>query len=156
MVVHDGSLVVVENKDVQSGEFVVPDGIHYIDTGCFSDCTSLVSVIIPNSISYIGEEAFEYCSNLEAVVFPDHADDYDLVIEDYAFQNCPKLKGVRIPENLDVLLCHRSFGFYWDKDACKYSKMNDFTIYGTPGSPAEEYALHYGFHFVPEGYPEEK
>ena len=46
---------------------ILPEGVTELDNYCFSNGSSLVSVILPNSLKTIGAEAFKYCAKLETI-----------------------------------------------------------------------------------------
>lgn len=48
-------------------EFTIPDGVTYIGSLVFQNCTSLTEITIPDSVTTIGYQAFQNCSNLASV-----------------------------------------------------------------------------------------
>lgn len=48
----------------------IPNSVKKIGDYCFSDCSSLETVIIPDSVTEIGGMAFSYCTSLESISIP--------------------------------------------------------------------------------------
>ncbi|MBP5584134.1 MAG: leucine-rich repeat domain-containing protein, partial [Bacteroidales bacterium] len=61
-----------------------------IESGAFSDCTSLTSITIPNSVTSIKRYAFSGCTNLKSVSIPSSVTS----IGENAFYGCTKLTKV--------------------------------------------------------------
>ena len=83
-----------DNADVVSVE--IAEGVSYIESEAFKNCTSLKTVILPDSLSYIGSSAFEGCTALERVVFGKGLAE----IDDYAFSGCASLGEVLLPDTV--------------------------------------------------------
>ena len=76
----------------------IPDGIGQIQTGAFSECSSLRSIVIPSSVYCIGKYAFEECYKLESVIMKcDH-----LTIGTEAFASCTNLRKVVMFDSIDI------------------------------------------------------
>ena len=90
-----------------------------IDFGGFSECPSLTSVTIPSSITIIGEDAFVNTG----------------------------LKEIKIPSSVKTIGDH-AVGFNYDYDEDVFMPVAGFTIYGTTGSEAENYAKRFNIKFV--------
>ena len=73
---------------------VIPEGIEYIRSNTFQDCTHLVSVKLPESVHYIQTKAFANCVNLRKINFPENIKE----VSPDAFDNCPYIK---LPEWID-------------------------------------------------------
>ncbi len=87
------------------------------------------NVLIPSSIENypvkeIGGNCFSYV-NAESITVPDSV----VAIGDFAFSACPNLSKVVIPSSVK-------------KIGAAINSGSNFTIYGEPGSYAEEYTLH--------------
>lgn len=108
-----------------------------IDDYAFSFCNHIESVTIPESIKTIADAAFYYCINLESVTIPDSV----TTIGAWAFMNCYRIKCVEIPVTV-TSIGDKAFGYLED-----YEKINDFIVYGTENSEAENYALRSGIIF---------
>ncbi len=116
----------------------LPFGLETLDAYAFEDCTSLKSVEIPDSVTWLGQAPFCGCTALENVVLPDRN-----VQLYHTFADCTNLKKAIVPSGIQYYV---SSAF----EGCK-----DFTVYGEPGSVAEQYAAnpyniqYYGTSFEP-------
>lgn len=52
-------------------EFIIPDGIIFINWEAFYDCRSLTSISIPDGVRRIDDEAFSGCTSLTSITIPD-------------------------------------------------------------------------------------
>lgn len=107
------------------------ESLQSIGNSAFCGCISLTNITIPDSVTKIGENAFENCFGLESITLPDSLE----TIGDLAFINCKSLKAITIPENVTYI------GENAFDDTC--------TIYGTPGSYAQQFAEETRLTFVP-------
>lgn len=115
-------------------------GIAY---SAFSFCSSLTSVTIPNGVTSIGDSAFSDCTSLEFITIPDSVTS----IGYYAFLRCYRLKYAEIPETVTSIgSC--AFGYI-----SGFDKIDNFVVYGTENSAAEDYALRHGIIFVDVNKP---
>ena len=111
------------SSDIQ--KMVIEEGVTYIGTGAFYDCSELETVIVPSTVEGAGYNAFEgtkwldnqpdgivYVGGLayqrkgddnlfENVVFKDGT----LYIRDYLFSDCDNLKSVVIPASVKTIGC---------------------------------------------------
>ncbi len=129
------------------GEVTIPEGITHIGTSAFSSCTELQSISLPESLSTIDEYAFNFCKSLEEITIPHGVS----AIMDRAFLGCG-LKSIYIPPSV-TYIGERAFGYdlwYYGENG---EKIDDFIIYGVPGSEAERYALENGFKFIDPDAP---
>ena len=69
---------------------ILPNSIRKIESGAFSNFSSLVNIIIPNSVTNIGSNAFFNCPSLESVTISKNVKN----IGDHAFSNCPSLDNI--------------------------------------------------------------
>ncbi|MBO4418483.1 MAG: leucine-rich repeat protein [Oscillospiraceae bacterium] len=138
-----------------------PDGLITIGDYSFYNCRSIENVTIPNSVSSIGQGAFSSCNKLERVTIGNGV----TYIGDYAFNNCyaltylelgssvnsigdnafywcPYLTSVQIPPSV-TSIGEYAFGYYNEN----HYKVDDFTIFGSPGTAAQTYAEENGFRF---------
>ena len=86
----------------------------------------------------IGEDAFCGYKNLTSVTIPDSVTS----IGSSAFDGCTGLTSVIIPDSVT------SIGIYALGYERNLKKIDGFTIYGVPGSAAEQYANDNGFEFI--------
>jgi len=136
-------------------KFNVPKGTDSIQSFAFMG-SSLNSITMPNTITFIGNSAFENCDYLTSVTLPAGV----VSIGDGAFQNCDRLKNVIIPNSvlsidnsafrecsslLSVTILSPYAVFVGD---VFFSSHPNLTLYGYPGSTAEEYAESTGLRFV--------
>ena len=118
---------------------IISENVTSIGSEVFYGCSFLTSITIPKNVISIGDKAFSDCINLTNVKIPDSVTS----IGDEAFYNCNSLTSVTIPD-CTTKIGGYAFGFGYDN----YSKIDNFTIYGTIGSNAEAYAKENGFIFV--------
>ena len=140
----------------------IPDGVTVIKDHTFSSCTSLTNIVIPDSVTVIKDHAFYDCSSLSNITIPDGVTSIEMEtfarcssltkikipskvtsIAMYAFCSCNKIKNIFIPNNV-ITIGERALGYYFDGS---YKKLEGFTLYGTPGTAAENYANDNGFAF---------
>ena len=97
--------VVITSGKINSGAFsrcssltsvVIGDSVTSIGNSAFYSCDSLTSITIPDSVTSIGSSAFEYCSNLAKVVIGDSVTS----IGNSAFEYCSNLAKVVIGDSV--------------------------------------------------------
>ena len=121
----------------------IPNGVTTIGDAAFSQCTNLASITILNGVTTIGDAAFSQCTSLASIIIPDSVK----VIGTFAFQNCYRIKYVEIPETVTII-GSKAFGYLDDSD-----KIDNFVIYGTENTAAENYALRSGIIFIDVNKP---
>ena len=136
----------------------IPDSVTIIGDFAFFDCTGLTSVTIPDSVTIIGDLAFYGCTGLTSITIPDSV----TVIGYCAFTDCTGLTSVTIPASVTIIGA-LAFGYCLDYDTSttiltfgtifgdtiyRPKQIDGFTIYGVPGTAAEEYANNYKFEFI--------
>lgn len=85
MIIKNGILIEVENKDIpESGIIVIPDNVKAIAQYAFYNATKLEEVIFSEHVCTVGEGAFWKCENLRRVQFSDEV----LAIGGAAFDCC--------------------------------------------------------------------
>lgn len=116
----EGYITGLKNTELEN--VVIPNGMLYIWTNAFKDCTRIKSITIPNSITFISSAAFEGCSSLTSVTIPDsvtYLGKYSFrfcsnlqtvvlgkglkLVEDNAFKSCTKLETINIPDNVTII-----------------------------------------------------
>ena len=100
--------------------------------------TAIKAVVIEDGVTNIGEDAFCGCKNLTSVTILDSVTN----IGGSAFYNCTGLTSVIIPDSV-TSIGFGSLGYNWGR-----KKIDGLTIYGVPGSAAEQYANDNGFTFI--------
>ena len=78
-------------KNTYITSITIPDGVKFIGSSTFRDCSKLTSVTIPDSVTSIGHLAFESCSGLTSVTIPDSVTS----IGDFAFSGCSGLTSIK-------------------------------------------------------------
>lgn len=78
-----------------SGAYTVQDGITYIASEAFRNCSSVTEVTIPKSVTTTGSHIFDGCSTLTTVTI-----NGDTNIGDYAFYHCYALATINAPEGI--------------------------------------------------------
>lgn len=116
----------------------VCEGVSQIDFGAFGGCTSLEKVKIPASVEKIGYWAFRGCVNLKHINIPSSVTE----VLDGAFMDAGLSQVTLLPELTTI--GDRAFGYSITDD----EKNKSFTIRGSQGSAAEDYATENGFPFV--------
>lgn len=79
-------------------EISVDEGIESIGLGCFEGAPNVERINLPASLMNIGYAAMSDCEELEKVEIA--KDSKLMVIEDFAFMNCLRLKGFTIPASV--------------------------------------------------------
>lgn len=85
------------NEDITS--VTVSEGILYIESQAFRDCTNLKTVVLPNSLTLIDSRAFQGCTALESVTFGDNL----IEIGSDAFADCESLVDVLLPDTVQII-----------------------------------------------------
>ena len=140
----DGKTLIIYPR-AKAGEYTVPNGVEVIDYTAFHGAVYLTAVTIPDTVKEING-AFRNCPSLRSVILPDNG----MYIDDFSFNNCIALEAVTIPTSVNFSWW-KTFG-YAPNDAGWFSPLPYFTVYGEPGSVAENYALQNGFKFVAGTY----
>lgn len=127
-------------------DIAIPTALTYIGFSAFSGCNSLKSLTIPGNVENIDNVAFQGCDNLQRVVISEGVKD----IGRSAFKNCSKLDTIVIPESVTYIgdSAIGSFEFSGPPDYTDILINGDeITIYGVPGSYAQQYAEETGINF---------
>ncbi len=109
-------------------DVVLPDSVKQIYG--FNNCISLTNIDLPENVEYIN--AFDGCTGLTSVVIPNS------VTEMNGFNGCTNLTRIVIPPSVTKIAPKKPaspYGVFTTFKDC-----SSLTIYGQPGSYAEEYA----------------
>ena len=118
------------NSYSYSGDIVIPTEIVYqnkkyrvraLESGAFSGCDNLRSVVFPSNWTFMGNETFRDCKNLKSVVLPKKLKEIGAyafagtnftsftipegvtVIREGAFSECENLKTISIPNGVTTI-----------------------------------------------------
>lgn len=80
-------------------EYIVPQGVRYVDDLAFSGAESLSRIELPQSVDHIGSYAFRMCYALKSVGLPREVSHFGSGV----FQHCWNLKRVDLPEGLESI-----------------------------------------------------
>ena len=127
---------------IESVIFEADSKLKTIDYQVFADCINLKRITIPKSVELINHNAFAN-TRLESVVF--ESDSSLKTIESYAFSSCPYLKEITIPRSVEYIAPN---AFIQDRNT---DVISIETIYGYPGTVAEEYSNEHNIVFIPVG-----
>lgn len=119
-------------------QLTLPAGLANLGVGAFEGCQKLKTVTIPGSVKTISDSAF-WGSGLESVTLEDGV----TTIGKDAFLSCGLTK-VTIPGTVTSIGEH-ALGY--EVNRMDYDKVAGFTIFGVPGSAAQQYADSSGFAF---------
>lgn len=103
---------------------ILPAGLSTIKAGAFRWCHNLEEIYIPESVTVIEQAVFCDCFELKSVSLPPQL----TTISGSLFYGCGALEEVKIPDSVTNI----------EKDA--FEGCKNLTIYGSPGSYAEQYA----------------
>lgn len=76
----------------------LPKGLTVLDACLFYGCKQLSDIQIPSTVKTIGYKAFCGCDSLQNIMFEDGVS--DLVIEQYAFENCKNINRLVITSGI--------------------------------------------------------
>lgn len=134
-------------KDVT---YIIPSSVQVIGNYAFLFCRDLLSVSFPESLRSIEMSAFTGCNGLTSLDFPEGM----LNIGERAFSTCNNLDTVIIPASMNNI-GGNAFSFNGNLNSVTIKGMStnfdkygvfsycgdELTIYGLPGSTAEQHAL---------------
>lgn len=88
----DGDTLWYFPRKKKGGDYIVPDGVKFVEERAFLGCGKLRSVVFPKSMTHMELATFESCPMLEKVVFKGVIDE----IPFRGFNYCPKLKEIHL------------------------------------------------------------
>ena len=118
--------------------FVVPEGIKYIEEAAFYNCDTLENISFPQSLVLIYEYAFSGCTSLCDAVLPQFLQG----IGYGAFVDCTALREISIPYSVTQIMPY-SFGYCYENT--DLVKIKDVQIYAIDGTAGEDYINENGF-----------
>lgn len=124
----------VSLKDIS---FSPADGFD-ISNRAFAFCYSLERFQIPAGVKRINSSTFMGCLSLSEVIIPESVTQIDTS----AFGYCESLRSVTIPASVTFIADDAFYGNYSDPS------IRFETIFGVPGSYAEQYAAKHGYQFI--------
>ena len=77
----------------------IEEGVTFVGSFSFWECTNLKSVTIAESVTSMGSHIFTYCSNLESVILPTNLS----ILNDWTFYGCSSLKNITLPNKLTYI-----------------------------------------------------
>lgn len=125
---------------------IISDSVTTIGNSAFFECTSLSSIKIGKGVKIICDSAFCDCWGLNSIIIPNGV----TYIGKHVFYDCKKIKSITLPKSV-MYIGYEAIGYYEEYSSEKdyyTNKIDGFTIYGTKGTKAEEYAEKNGFTFV--------
>lgn len=114
---------------------ILPHSIQ-IGRAAFSGCSSLTEITIPGGIRVIPRDCFAYCQNLSKVTLEDGIESIDM----FAFNECSSLKMILIPASVTNIAAN-------DHQDLVFESCPELTIFGVPGSAAEQHASRFNIPF---------
>ena len=121
----------------------IPDSVEEIGEEAFINCTNLKSIHLPEGWSEIADYMFYCCTSLENFEIKDSV----TRIGNSAFYGCTSLGSLTIPDSV-TYMGERSVGYTEGVSEWTYALVDGFTIYGSYGSTAENYAKDNNITFI--------
>lgn len=122
-------------KGCNISSYSIIEGTISIASGAFSKCSTLFSIAVPQSLREIGEGAFEGCTHLEHVYLC-WCDENSFKIGKTAFDRCPSLRKIVVPENstdrFDTIFSNAGYNFKKGFVEVYYDDCLDWDYYGEP------------------------
>jgi hypothetical protein len=136
-------------------KYTIPATVEDIAPFAFAMCTQLERITLDDEACTIGMYAFAYCVSLESIYITPGVSYFD----SSAFKGCSSLTNITLPEGLFEIYMETfdecgSLTEIYLPSTLSYCEDNPFdgsaleTIYGTPGTFAEQFADDYGYTFV--------
>lgn len=132
-----------EKQKLVYGKITIPSTVYKMGDGVFRGCTYLEEVIFANGSIELLEfkDRFEYstaavfnnCANLKRIYFPNRLKN----ISKEAITRCPNLETLYIPAGVETI----------DAEFLQNSSTDKLTIYGDPGTAAENFAKSHSIPF---------
>ena len=143
---HDGITKICGNSlrnNPSLESLYIPDSVTEIGEDALINCSSLKSIHLPEGWTEINDYMFSGSSSLESFTIPDTI----TKIGNGAFYQCPNLKSLTIPDSV-TFMGERSVGYIEGVPDWTYALVDGFTLYGSSGSTAEQYANENNITFI--------
>lgn len=144
------SLAKIENDDEVINTTLetlnIGNNVQIIGSYGVTNFAKLKTVNIKSSVKVVENFAFDGCNALTKI----NIDNGLKVVYGDGFSNIKNLKSISLPNSVSRVGAN-AFGYMFDDDTEKYSKVSGFTISGYTGSNVEKYAKNCSFTFTSLG-----
>lgn len=144
------SLAKIENDDEVINTTLetlnIGNNVQIIGSYGVTNFAKLKTVNIKSSVKVVENFAFDGCNALTKI----NIDNGLKVVYGDGFSNIKNLKSISLPNSVSRVGAN-AFGYMFDDDTEKYSKVSGFTVSGYTGSNVEKYANNCNFTFTSLG-----
>lgn len=144
------SLAKIENDDEVINTTLetlnIGNNVQIIGSYGVTNFAKLKTVNIKSSVRVVENFAFDGCNALTKI----NIDNGLKVVYGDGFSNIKNLKSISLPNSVSRVGAN-AFGYMFDDDTEKYSKVSGFTVSGYTGSNVEKYAKNCSFTFTSLG-----
>ena len=144
------SLAKIENDDEVINTTLetlnIGNNVQIIGSYGVTNFAKLKTVNIKSSVKVIENFAFDGCNALTKI----NIDNGLKVVYGDGFSNIKNLKSISLPNSVNRVGAN-AFGYMYNDDTNKYSRVSDFTISGYTGSNVEKYSNNCNFPFTSLG-----
>lgn len=144
------SLAKIENDDEVINTTLetlnIGNNVQIIGSYGVTNFAKLKTVNIKSSVKVVENFAFDGCNALTKI----NIDNGLKVVYGDGFSNIKNLKSISLPNSVSRVGAN-AFGYMFDDDTEKYSKVSGFTVSGYTGSNVEKYAKNCSFTFTSLG-----
>lgn len=144
------SLAKIENDDEVINTTLetlnIGNNVQIIGSYGVTNFAKLKTVNIKSSVRVVENFAFDGCNALTKI----NIDNGLKVVYGDGFSNIKNLKSISLPNSVSRVGAN-AFGYMFDDDTEKYSKVSGFTVSGYTGSNVEKYAKNCNFTFTSLG-----
>lgn len=144
------SLAKIENDDEVINTTLetlnIGNNVQIIGSYSVTNFAKLKTVNIKSSVKVVENFAFDGCNALTKI----NIDNGLKVVYGDGFSNIKNLKSISLPNSVSRIGAN-AFGYMFDDDTNKYSRVSGFTVSGYTGSNVEKYAKNCSFTFTSLG-----
>lgn len=144
------SLAKIENDDEVINTTLetlnIGNNVQIIGSYGVTNFAKLKTVNIKSSVKVVENFAFDGCNALTKI----NIDNGLKVVYGDGFSNIKNLKSISLPNSVSRIGAN-AFGYMFDDDTNKYSRVSGFTVSGYTGSNVEKYAKNCSFTFTSLG-----